>query len=342
MRRLAIRLDQLAERSNLALAAWKAARGRRQRPAVAGFVADLDRRLEALAESILDETAPEGRARRFVIHDPKRRVIHAGCFADRVLHHAIFNLAEPRFETMLVDSSYACRPGKGVHAAVAAVQRGLRHWPWFVQVDVDAYFPSIRHDLLLELLARRFKGAGLLRLFARILAHGATSGAGRGLPIGALTSQHCANAFLDSADRLVLAHPGTGGHVRYMDDLFWGCASRAAAEESLAALSADLREARDLRLKPTVRLARSGEGTRFCGFRVRQGVVLPGPRKMARFRAALARIERAREAGLATELECQRAWDVGVSALAGCASRGFRRGVLAAARYSSDPGCLSR
>ena len=89
--------------------------------------------------------------------------------------------------------------GKGVHAAVLAVQRGLRAYPCFVQVDIDGYFPSIRHEPLLDLLGRRFKGDAFLRLLARIVACGATSGAGVGLPIGALTSQHFANAFLDSA-----------------------------------------------------------------------------------------------------------------------------------------------
>ena len=341
MKRLAIGLEQLAERSNLELACWKAARGKTARPAVARFLAEREGRLAALAASILDGSAPQGRASRFVIHDPKRRVIHAACFADRVLHHAIFNLAEARFETMLVDSSYACRPGKGVHAAVAAVQRGLRAWPWFVQVDVDAYFPSIRHDLLLELLARRFKGAGFLALLARIVEGCATNGVGRGLPIGALTSQHFTNAFLDAADRLILAHPGTGGHVRYMDDIFWGCASRAVAEDSLAALVDHLQVARGLRLKSSLRVARSGEGLRYCGFRVRRGVVLAGPRKMTRFRAALARIESLRCTGVASEAECQRAWDASLATLVGCTSYRFRQSVLAARGYSREPGCPS-
>jgi RNA-directed DNA polymerase len=176
MKRLAIRLEDLAERANLVLAVWKASRGKTAQPAVARFLAGLDGNLDVLAASILDGSAPSGHASRFVIHDPKQRVIHAACFADRVLHHAILNLAEPRFETMLVASTYACRPGKGVHAAVAAVQQGLRAWPWFVQVDVDAYFPSIRHDLLLALLARRFKGAGFLDLLGRIVARGCSSG----------------------------------------------------------------------------------------------------------------------------------------------------------------------
>ena len=336
MRRLAISLTQLAARDNLELACWKASRGRLGRPAVARFMADREYGLAGLAQAILVGSAPLGRASRFVIHDPKRRVIQAACFEDRVLHHAILNLAEARFETMLVASSYACRPGKGVHRAVSAVQRTLRGWPWVVQVDVDGYFPSIRHDLLRELLARRFKGADFLGLLARILEKGVPGG--RGLPIGALSSQHFANAFLDSADRLILQHPGTGGHVRYMDDIVWGAASRAAAEESLAALEAHLQADCDLRLKPRRRLVRSAEGLRFCGCRVRQGVVLPGPRKMARFRAAWRRIDGAQAAGVGDEA-CRRAWDAALATLVGCESRGFRRGIVEGSTL--EAGCPS-
>jgi len=121
MQRQAVSLAALAARDNLLLATWKAARGKRHRPAVARFLANLDARLDALADDILEEGAPRGRCRRFTIHDPKRRIITAAYLSDRVLHHAILNLAEPRFERMLVDSSYACRPGKGVHRAALAV-----------------------------------------------------------------------------------------------------------------------------------------------------------------------------------------------------------------------------
>ncbi|MEF8758728.1 MAG: reverse transcriptase domain-containing protein [Candidatus Accumulibacter sp. UW25] len=336
MQRQAVTLEALAERSNLALATWKAARGKRQRPAVARFLIDLDRSLEQLAAAILDERAPLGRSSCFTIHDPKRRVIHAACFADRVLHHAILNRCEARFERMLVDGCYACRPGKGVHAAVAAVQRALRAHPWFVQVDIDGYFPSIRHDLLLDLLARRFKGAAFLRLLARILACGATRGAGVGLPIGALTSQHFANAFLDSADRLLLAQPGCGALVRYMDDIFWACRSRSAAEESFAALATHLREERALALKPRVRLAQAGEGTQFCGFRIRQGIVLPSRRKLARFRCAMERIGHAARTNLATEANLQRAAELACATFSGCESLGFRQRLLATGRFEIE------
>ena len=136
---------------------------------MAAFLADADARLQALACSILDGSAPSGQQRQFVVHDPKRRTITAACFADRVLHHAVLNLAEPRFEAALVPTAFACRQGLGVHAAVVAVQRGLQRHAWVVQVDVAGYFLHIDHAVLLDLLARRFKGADFLALLRRIV-----------------------------------------------------------------------------------------------------------------------------------------------------------------------------
>ena len=323
MKRLAIPLPALAQRSNLALAAHKAAHGKTRRPAVAAFLADADARLAALARSILAGTAPQGGARQFVIHDPKRRTITAACFDDRVLHHAILNLAAPRFEQALTDAAFACRPGRGVHAAVAAVQRTLQRNAWVVQVDVDGYFPSISHAVLQAQLVRQFKGAGLLALLGRILAAGAVA-PGRGLPIGALTSQHFANGYLGSADRLLQAHPGVQGVVRYMDDIVWGCASRAAADASLAALRAHLAGALHLRLKHGVVLRPAAQGLAFCGFRIRPGVVLPGARKLQRYKAAVRRLQAAALAGTPAAL-LQRAHDASVAALLPAQSSQLRR-----------------
>lgn len=348
MRRDAITLSDLAARDNLLLATWKAARGKRHRPAVERFLADLDGRLDALAASILDEQAPLGRFRRFVIRDPKRRVITAVCFADRVLHHAILNVAEPRFERMLVDSSYACRPGKGVHAAAGAVQRNLRRWPWLVKVDVDGYFPSIDHALLKMLLACRFKGAGFLALLGRIIDSGATDTPGRGLPIGALTSQHFANAYLDSADRFLLAHGAVRSHVRYMDDIVWWSPSRHAAMAACEDLRAFLWDERRLRLKAGVHVGPSARGLAFCGFRIRPGVVLASARKLARYRAGLDRIEVAESAGRVTPAQIQRACDGLLATLAAAETTGFRRRLILERRdiappqrYPPAPGCRS-
>jgi RNA-directed DNA polymerase len=337
MKRQRITLGMLASRDNLALALWKAAKGKHRLPAVAAFLVDADARLSTLAARILAGEAPLGRVSRFEVFDPKRREITAACFEDRVLHHAILNLAEARFERALVDSVYACRPGKGVHAAVLAVQRGLQRWPWVVQVDVAGYFASIRHDRALAQLARLFKGDDFLALMARILRSGSLT-PGRGLPIGALTSQHLANHHLGHADRLLLAHPGIGAHVRYMDDVLWCCASLQAAQDSLAALRDHIEGELGLSLRPGVHLQPTHRGVRFCGFRVRPGVVLAGTRKLRRARQQARRL-RAAEAACMPERELQRAAAAVQAALHPAQTARFQRHLWWPAHVSMELGC---
>ena len=125
---------------------------------------------------------PDGRLLSFTIRDPKLRTIHAAPFADRVAHHAIVRLMEPRLERALVPTSFACRPGRGVHAAIAHARVLMRAHPsgWSLQLDALHCLPSIGHAALLALLARRFKG-GVLGLLQQLLA-GYASAPGRGLP----------------------------------------------------------------------------------------------------------------------------------------------------------------
>jgi RNA-directed DNA polymerase len=328
VKRQAVTLNDLAARENLVLATYKAAAGKRHTRSVAAFLTHLDARLESLARHILQGQAPSGGTRQFVIHDPKRRTISAASFDDRVLHHAILSLTEARFERALVSSVYACRLGKGVHAAVAAVQRGLQRNAWVVQVDVDGYFPSIDHAVLKAQLARRFKGNQFLALLNRIIDCGSVM-PGRGLPrcglpIGALTSQHFANGYLNSADRLLLAYPGVKAHVRYMDDMVWFCSSRTAADASLEALREHLGTELKLRLKHSVVLRPCSEGLRFCGFRIRAGVVLPSARKLMRYRAAVQRLRAAEQGGMAPA-QLQRAHDGNAAGLLPAQSLHFRR-----------------
>lgn len=283
MKRFRIDLADLACADNLALAAWKAARGKRQRGEVRRFFAQFDESIRRLRHDILAGNAPCGEYRSFLIHDPKERWIHAACFPDRVLQHAILNLAEPVFERTLVPSSYACRPGLSVHRAIRHAQRNLRCFPWFAKVDVDAYFASIDHAILARLLARRFRGADFLALLGRIIAS-CPSAAGRGLPIGSLTSQHFANHYLDGADCFLLTHLLVRGHVRYMDDILWWGDERPQVKQVAGELREWLQRERRLQLKENVQINRSERGVTYCGARVLRGSLRLSARKKARYR----------------------------------------------------------
>ncbi len=89
MRRDRVTMAAIAEWSNLVAAFGKAARGKRGRADVEAYRRDLDAELERLRAGMSRGDLPVGRMRRFTIRDPKPRVIHAPCFRERVLHHAL-------------------------------------------------------------------------------------------------------------------------------------------------------------------------------------------------------------------------------------------------------------
>lgn len=307
MKRTTVSLEHVASLDNLVLATWKAARGKRARPDVQAFLEYMDNRLELLAAGIRAGTVPTGVFREFVIQDPKVRRIHAACFEDRVLHHALFNFIEPVFERTLTDSSYACRPGRGSHAAVLRVQHHLRRHPWYGQVDVAGYFPAISHDVLKALLASRFKGRDLLDLFSRIIDSYQAS-PGHGLPIGALTSQHFANFYLDAADRRLQANPAVRVSVRYMDDIVWWCDHRSDVRAVRDDRASYLEIERGLRLKPDAVINRSGHGITFCGYRVRRGMLRLTRQKQRRYGAMCTARESAWACASLSDVALQRAY----------------------------------
>lgn len=307
MKRKRLLLAEIAAQENLALAVWKAAKGKRHRNDVIQFTTTLDNQLESLAAAILQARVPYGNYREFSIRDPKPRKIHAACFADRVLHHAIMNLAEPVFERSLVDSTFACRPGKGVHKAVVRVQENIRRYPWYVKTDISGYFPAVDHAALFKLLQKRFKGEDFLYLLWRIINSWHIQ-PGKGLLIGSLTSQYFANYYLDGADRFLLEKTKVSAHVRYMDDTVFWCQSKAEAAEKLAEFAAFLSIDRKLQIKPNTLTGRSEYGIMFCGYRILPGAVLLSRRKRYRYQRLRQHLEREWLDGRVDSLELQHAY----------------------------------
>jgi hypothetical protein len=52
------------------------------------------------------------------VREPKLRLISVAPYQERVAHHALSNVVQPIFEATFVHDFYACRPGKGTHAAI--------------------------------------------------------------------------------------------------------------------------------------------------------------------------------------------------------------------------------
>lgn len=116
MKRTGHLFESIVDYENLRLATARALRGKRDRPDVSQFVAKLDVNLTAMRLQLLSDSIDLGTFRQFVINDPKRRIITAPCFRERVLHHALMNLCEPVFERWLIDDTFACRRNRGRRA----------------------------------------------------------------------------------------------------------------------------------------------------------------------------------------------------------------------------------
>ena len=327
-KRSSLSLLEIASLDTLAAAFHQAARGKRERPEVQAMSQTLDRELARLSSDILAGRVPDGHWDSFQIHDPKRRQILAPCFRDRVLHHALMIHAAPVLERALIADTFACRPGKGTLAAVKRAQQHLRRFPWFVKVDVRAYFASIDHHILRQVLRRRFKHSGVLSLCDRILLQ-TPCGAERGLPIGALTSQHFANTYLDALDRFLLESLQVRGMVRYMDDLVWWCDDGNQAKQTLHEAKQFVWRERRLVLKPTALLGRSDQGLPFLGFRILPGVLRLSLRRRRRYRAARARWEREYEERRVEETQLQAGYAAALGITAHADAVAWRRAELA-------------
>ncbi len=160
--------------------------------------------------------------RYFTVYEPKERIISVAAFRDRVVHHALVGVLEPVYERSFIHHSYATRKNKGTHRAIARAQNLLRRHRFYLKMDVQKYFDSIDHAILLSRVTRKIKDERILDLLSVIITNHAISrgdSCGKGLPIGNLTSQFFANVYLDGFDHFVEQQLPCTGYVRYMDDL---------------------------------------------------------------------------------------------------------------------------
>ena len=315
-------LEDVAELGNLTHAFWAASLGKRARPEVLRFGANLDRELSRLRAEILAGSIDWGASTTFWIHDPKRRRIVAPVFRLRVAHHALMRHVGPILDRGLVADSFACRSGKGAHAAVRRAWSHHRRAPWCCQIDVRGYFASIPHDRLLGMLRRRFRDRGLRRLFVALLqAQSVTPGCG--VPIGTLTSQHFGNAYLGPLDRLLLEQWKVRRFVRYMDDLVWWPKDRALARESLQSAEEFARDELGLKLHEP-RMQRTHVPLLFLGVRIDRAGLRPGRRRRRRQAIARQHWERAYADGWIDAAQLQRAYDAVRAVTAGTADQTAR------------------
>ena len=229
---------QIYDFENLFTAYRQARLSKRYRREVLEFTRNLEENLITIQNELMWRTYQVGRYREFFVHEPKKRLIMALPFRDRVVQWAIYRVLNPILERRYIMDSYACRVGYGTHRAADRLQCWLRYLArrhprmYALKLDISKYFYRVDHDILLKILGRIIKDRDLMWLLETIVrAEGAKFGLvlgdhfferGRiediGMPIGNLTSQMIANLYLNELDQYAKHTLKARHYIRYMDD----------------------------------------------------------------------------------------------------------------------------
>lgn len=299
---------QIIAFENLYTASKKAQRGKRFRPNVLKFNYNLELELAQLKQELTTKTYQPGEYRTFEIVEPKRRMISAAPYRDRVVHHAICAVIYPIFERTFIADSYANRIGFGTHKALKRFTQFARSSRYVLQCDLQKYFPSIDHEILKTVIRRKIKCKDTLWLIDLIIDQSNEQipvieyfpgdslltplERKRGLPIGNLTSQSFANIYLNPFDHFIKEQLKVSKYVRYVDDFalfsddpIFLADCRTALEEYLAQFR--------LKIHPIKsQLFETKQGGNFMGFRVFPHTIRVRTENLRRGRRRLRRLKR--------------------------------------------------
>ncbi|MBM4387761.1 MAG: RNA-dependent DNA polymerase [Deltaproteobacteria bacterium] len=303
MKRFGNFFEKITDFRNLILAYKKAVRGKRYWKSTLEVTFNLERELLKLRDELRNGEYTPGAFRTFVIKEPKERMISAAPFRDRIVHHALCNIIEPIFERSFINDSYACRKGKGTHKALGKFKEFSKDNKFVLRGDINKFFPSIDHEVLLKIIARKIKDKKCLQLIERIVDFSNRQedvieyfdGDGlftpierkKGLPIGNQTSQFFANVYLDPLDHFVKERLRCKNYLRYCDDFAVFSNDREELESVLVAVSDFIAGLRLKLNKRKTRILKTSEGVNFLGFIVFPGVTRIRGENVRRFKKRL-------------------------------------------------------
>ncbi|MBT4648977.1 RNA-dependent DNA polymerase [bacterium] len=211
---------------NLFLAWDEFKKDKRHKDDVQKFEFNLEQNIFNLHRELNNKTYEHGPYTNFYITDPKLRHIHKAAVKDRILHHAIYSILLPIFEPTFIPNSFSCRKGKGSHKGVDTlakilkkVSRNNTRTCYALKCDIKKFFDSVDHCVLLDIIRKRIKDKGTIRLLENIIdSYSSNIFEKKGLPIGNLTSQLFTNIYMNELDQYIKQELKVKHYVRYTDD----------------------------------------------------------------------------------------------------------------------------
>ncbi len=268
MKRVGNLFDDIFSKENLYSAYLDARRGKRKKRACFQFETQLGSNLTSLYEEIHNGKYKPRPYYKFIIYEPKERVVHAPAFRDVVAQHAIYKVTYPIFNRFFINTSFACRLGYGTHRASEYTQRALRAYgkdDYFLKLDIRKFFYSIDRNILRKQIERKIKDKRLVDIMMLF----AEKDGPLGIPIGNLLSQIYALIYLNPLDHFVKRVLKIKHYVRYVDDFILIGLTREECLDHKSRIVAFLKNELGLKLSRFT-IQKIKHGINFVGYRTWQ------------------------------------------------------------------------
>ncbi len=190
---------------------------------------------------------------------------------DKIVQVAVKNVIEPHFEKGFLPCSFAYRPGKNTLRAVKQVSYFIQkeNRRWIAVCDIDNFFDTIPHELLLGKLEKKIRSPGIMHLIRYWVKMGevdhAKAWADRkaGVPQGAILSPLLSNFYLHPLDSIMMKN--RVGFVRYADDFVMLSRRKADAQRAASTANYYLTKKLGLKLNSPPSVKPITEGFQFLG-----------------------------------------------------------------------------
>lgn len=217
-------------------------------------------------------------------------------YPHRIIQWAIILQIKETLLRSFISQTYSAIDGRGTLKASYDLRRDLStyEYRYFLQIDVEKFYPNIDRQLLIEIFKRKFKDSRLINLVSRIILN--VPGI-KGIPIGSLLSQWLGNLYLTYFDHYVKEDLKIRSYFRYCDDLVVLAECKEGLRRVLKDFEKYLNTYLKLNIKNNYAIRPISSGIDFVGFvhysdnvvRLRKSIALNMRRSLTRI---LKRVER--------------------------------------------------
>lgn len=292
-----ITVESVVKRDNI-LRAWKQVRANKGACGVDGisieeFPVHAHENWKGIKDSLLDGTYKPQPVLRVEIPKDNGGIRKLGIpvVMDRVIQQAIAQVLTPVFEPQFSEFSYGFRPNRSAHQAVKKVLKDIqRGYSYAVDIDLEKFFDTVDHDILMNRVSRRISDKGILRLIGRylragVVVNGRLNRTSRGVPQGGPLSPLLSNILLDDLDKELEKR----GHkfARYADDLILLVKSKRAGERVMESISRFLEKTLKVKVNRDKSKVIKSEESSYLGFTFTRKRLTVSEKSIKRFKTQL-------------------------------------------------------